>query len=269
MVAGLRRASLLVALAAIPSCNALIGLREGILDEDAGTYPSVSDGAPPSRYVTEVLADRPVAYWRLEETEGDVVHDETGRHHGRYVGNVVLRAKGALVDDGVGVLLDGRTARLEMDDVFRFPGNAPYSVEGWIKSLVPADETQSIPIFERGTPSAPHHGYGMYFGQTFTLFMRQIDLQEGFVQRGSALPRDEFVHFVATYDGESNRLYLNGELVGVGFDPRPLPDVAGVFVWGDFAEPLGAKLTGALDELAVYDYALGEVRARAHFEAAR
>lgn len=245
--------------------------RPGVLEDIEAGAPAVDGGAdaPTSRYVTEVLTDQPLSYWRLEEADGPRIRDEMERHDGRYAGNVVHRAGGALSDGSFGVELDGTTSRLEMDDVFRFPGNAPYSVEGWVRSMVPPESDAAFSIFERSVPADVDYGFGMYFGKTYTLFMREVDTQGGFVQRAGALPRGEFVHFVATYDGRTNRLFLNGELAGASDDVRPLPDVAGAFVWGDFATPQDAKLTGTLDELAVYDHPLDELRARAHYEARR
>ena len=56
--------------------------------------------APSSVYRAAVLADSPLAYWRLGETSGTVAHDETGNgHDGTYVGGVTLGQPGALTGD--------------------------------------------------------------------------------------------------------------------------------------------------------------------------
>jgi len=59
-----------------------------------------STDAPSSVYRATVLADTPLAYWRLGETTGTVAHDETGNgHDGTYIGGYTLGQTGALTGD--------------------------------------------------------------------------------------------------------------------------------------------------------------------------
>src|SRR5438132_14169131 len=56
--------------------------------------------APPS-YQASVLADHPVAYWRLSEATGAVMADASGNGDDRaYAGAVTLCPPGALAPDG-------------------------------------------------------------------------------------------------------------------------------------------------------------------------
>src|SRR5437763_16897142 len=56
--------------------------------------------APPS-YRASVLADHPVAYWRLSEATGAVMADASGNgNDGAYAGTVTLGEPGALASQG-------------------------------------------------------------------------------------------------------------------------------------------------------------------------
>ena len=76
-------------------------------------------------------------------------------------------------------------------------------------------------------------------------------------------------HIVGVYTGTAMRLYLDGTLVGSSSDGRaakvkqtPLRIAYG-YAGGDGA------LFGDIDEIAIYEKALGDERIRAHFEAAK
>ena len=47
-----------------------------LVQTDSAELPDTAPG-----YAAEVLADSPVAYWRLSETSGSTVADETGNGH--------------------------------------------------------------------------------------------------------------------------------------------------------------------------------------------
>src|SRR6185369_14066242 len=54
--------------------------------------------AAPVDYGAAILADNPIAYWRLGETNGTVAHDYWGGHDGEYTG-VTLGLPGYSVSD--------------------------------------------------------------------------------------------------------------------------------------------------------------------------
>src|SRR5262245_49942091 len=86
-------------------------------------------------YRDEVLADRPVAYWRLGEAQGSTANDETGAAHvGIYTGAVDLAVPGAIAGD------PDRAARLGIDggfvsmgNVFDFAGVVSFTLEAWVQ----------------------------------------------------------------------------------------------------------------------------------------
>src|SRR2546422_5200417 len=82
----MRRALLLVIGTALSACG--------------GASTAASPTTPPS-YRASVLADHPVAYWRLDEETGTVMVDASGNgNDGAYAGAVTLGQPGALASDG-------------------------------------------------------------------------------------------------------------------------------------------------------------------------
>src|SRR2546427_12015435 len=75
-----------------------------------GASTAASPTTPPS-YRASVLADHPVAYWRLDEETGTVMVDASGNgNDGAYAGAVTLGQPGAPASDGgtaVGVVPGG------------------------------------------------------------------------------------------------------------------------------------------------------------------
>jgi hypothetical protein len=51
-------------------------------------------------YQSIVLSDSPVAYWRLSEAVGPVLHDLVGGHDGTALNGVIFGRPGALANDG-------------------------------------------------------------------------------------------------------------------------------------------------------------------------
>jgi hypothetical protein len=76
-----------------------------------------------------------------------------------------------------------------------------------------------------------------------------------------------YTHLVATFDGSTARLFVNGiesmSLAAVG----ATADVDVPFVIGENHE--GNEFLGAIDEVAVYGTALSPARVQAHYAAAR
>src|SRR2546430_14521726 len=63
---------------------------------------TVASSAAAKTYTATVLADHPVAYWRMDETTGSTMADASGNaNHGRYVGIYTLGPPGALAGGAV------------------------------------------------------------------------------------------------------------------------------------------------------------------------
>jgi hypothetical protein len=103
-----------------------------------------SDQAPAERaapsYPQVVMADKPVAYWRLGEKVGaTVAKDEMGKHHGQYHGRPTFGERSPIKSDpATAVALDGKSY-VEVPDSPDFSqpttgsGKAGLTVEVWMR----------------------------------------------------------------------------------------------------------------------------------------
>lgn len=90
---------------------------------------------PTAAYQAEVLADSPIAYWRLEETSGSTVVDEVGAFNGTRTG-ATMGAAGAV---GTAYSFDGVDDHLTVTTLGSFGSNiADSTIEFWIKTTTTA-----------------------------------------------------------------------------------------------------------------------------------
>lgn len=216
------------------------------------------------QYAQLVIADGPVAYWRFEESGGTVAVDEMGNYPGTFTGTV---AHGSGIAGSRGAVFDGTTTRVIVGDVFAFAGTAPYTLEVWANPSF-VDGTVRF-LVDRSSSSTPTDGYQLYYADSFTLYAREIQGAEAGYASAPALVANRWAHLVATYDGDSNALYVDGELINSS--PAPALPVAttGRFTLGDLGGDQFYKYPGTLDEVAIYPTALSAARIAAHTAAGR
>ncbi|MBI2895929.1 MAG: LamG domain-containing protein [Deltaproteobacteria bacterium] len=230
---------------------------------DAGP-PAVIDGGVDAgsedRYLDEVLADRPVGYWRLDEVELPDAVDASGNgNDGLYQDGVTLGVLGALASGNTAARFD--LGNMSIGDRFDFEGSSPFSVELWIE---PGQDYDGVVLAK--TDWVEGKGYlgwllVIHLADGNLVFYREDDLV-----RGPRLPPGEFSHVVVTFDGELLVMYVDGEELGRSTSGDSVtPTEAPLLVAG----PSEWKyLAATIDEVALYDEALTEARVLAHFEAA-
>ena len=236
--------------------------------------------APTSSYAQTILADNPVAYWRLDETNGSAVaHDYVGGHDGRYE-NVALGVPGfnPLTPDtavGVGPAYNSTwTANSAIDQIagIDFYGqgpNAEFSVEAWVK--------QNRTSADNGIVTLGFGGGGEQFclsapNGVFKFFVRSADFN-AYVVQGNAGNDTNWHHVVGTIDqaAGSIRLYVDGLLVSAGAVPTGASVAAATTPISIGARESGwvtgndLQLSAAIDDVALYNYPLSATQVRAHF----
>ncbi len=230
-----------------------------------------------------VLADGPLAYWRMGEGSGTVMGDETGDHDGVYVGSPTLGAGGAgAYEDNTAVVFDGVGSYADVGTLGALGSNMAatgVTVEMWLRT----SSTGSIvrPLGVRNTSAKQFLFVGV--NQVTTAQMN------GWV---GVLYRDEsnkrvFMHAhigSGLYDGEWHHLVCalvvspgGGE---VYFDSVAQGTVVthddGVVNAANFNQPIGvgcyldrgspvSHFPGTLDEFAVFEGVLSAARVRAHY----
>jgi concanavalin A-like lectin/glucanase superfamily protein len=230
-----------------------------------GAASTAATGGAATGYAAEVLADQPLAYWRFDERPGaTIASDASGNgRDGNYVGSVQLGADGVIAGDAA-AHFDGNS-NVVVGDFFDFVGTQPFSLEAWIKQ-------DASGLGYQGVCSKLHtalgEGYVLYttnpLNPKFTIYSNDMSAD---VAYGAAISDVVYTHLVATFDGSTARLFVNGiesmSLAAVG----ATADVDVPFVIGENHE--GNEFLGAIDEVAVYGTALSPARVQAHYAAAR
>lgn len=242
-----------------------------------------TDGAL-ADFAAQVLADHPVAYYRLNEVSGSpTVFDSSGNNHHSVTveGGVTLGMPG-LGHGDTGALFDGATgrivvlnsealnpARITMEAVFRWDGPTIFYQR----------------ILQKGSYfSGGKDQYGLFISPNghVAVSIRDVLTVAHSVESTSVIVRGAITHVAATYDGVSISIYINGILDNVksvttvetdilrSWPHTPSDDLAVSLAIGarwevdQTIEKFCRTFNGVIDEVAIYPRALPAERIRAH-----
>lgn len=225
-----------------------------------------------SSYSAEVLADSPIAYWRLGDASGPTAADSAsgGANPGTYNGGFTLGQGGAPQSDpDTAALFNGSTGYVEVPFAAAL-NPASFSVECWAYVTGGAGGFRAV-VSARDIVATNTRG--------FILYASDVNKWEFWIGTGTAawtglvgpaVVLNSWNHLVGTYDGTSSRFYVNGVLVAgptasafVANAARPLRIAAG--------QNEGAAnffVPGTEDEVAVYNTVLSLTRIQAHYTTA-
>ena len=229
-----------------------------------GNATAASTAATAKTYSATVLADHPVAYWRMDETTGSTMADASGNaNQGRYVGIYTLGQPGALA--GGAVAFDGQSGAASVMNSPSLQVNT-VTIEMWIKKHT--DTEYGVYVAKNVEPGG---GAGSSWFQVLNshhngeLEFRVTSDGAPAVLSNSTLALNTWYYVVATYDGATAKIYLNGKLDGtlkVTAVPKQTSDplFIGRRMDGLFAD-------ASLANVAIYSAALSAARIAAHWQA--
>jgi Concanavalin A-like lectin/glucanases superfamily/Bacterial Ig domain/Immunoglobulin domain len=241
----------------------LTGLESG----DAGSYRavvsnpsgSVTSGAATltvlvpeaGSYTEQVMAGSPIAYWQLDETDGDVAHDYAGGNDGTYH-NVTLGAAGP-IGGNTAADFDGASSYVSTVSGL-LNGLEDFTLSGWIR---------------RGGDQANRTGL---FGQNDKVEFGYIDngtlqawTDNGLNVTNSPFPNGDWSFLALVSDGGTLTMYTNGLPAASRAHVTQADNANGFNIGGggifDDIAANGNWFLGQIDEVAVYDRALssGEI----------
>lgn len=214
---------------------------------------------PPPLYRATVLADNPVAYWRLGETSGTQAVDASGNGwHGVYEGSITLGESGLLTGDSDTAVRFPDTGNTNRVSISGFNVSFPngISCEAWIKKAAGVQGT----YLRRGNDFMLDADGGSN-RLRFT-----INAQFGL---GTYLnfPQDGLRHHVAgTFDGSTLRVYLDGQQVSSSQFTGTVNNGSTLLRLGNQDDQPTRVFRGVLDEVALYAHPLSPDRVLAHYE---
>ena len=222
-----------------------------------------TDPADPATYPDEILADSPVAYWRMGEPSGPIVDEVSGRQ-GTLSGGNTTGVAGAIVghpDTAIGSGGGGGTISVPYDVAMNSP---VFSIELWAKFGSNCTDGR-----ENGNHCEVAGTYSLNIGPVDTLpqMTHSFTIWHGVTSGngqilGPTVEYDRWYHLVGSYDGSVQDFYVDGVLVGSNA-------IEFTFQNQDFRLFGGgnkAMENGTIDEVAYYDYALPADRVLAHYQ---
>ncbi|AZZ92957.1 hypothetical protein EUZ85_20375 [Hahella sp. KA22] len=222
-------------------------------------YAAPSSDSPQSAsYEAAVLADSPIAYWRLNETsEQNVAEDKSGNGHLAKVEGNLLVELGVLSSDSAKSFASGG---LSVPDHPSF-AMEQLTLEAWLKPYKAGTDGSSSFLFSHG---GNNYNWGLYESKNrnYCLYVR-IGVVKSVCVGQEDVPANAWSHLVGTYNGSSLILYLNGqERSRLEFAGMPTKN-PGVIQFSNWS---GYRFDGVIDEVAIYDHALNEGEINKHYQ---
>jgi hypothetical protein len=253
-----------------------------------------------SAYASAVLADSPVAYWRLGERPGATTAADasTHKHNGKYHGKPKLGEPGALSHDkntalGLGGPKTKSYVEVPTNKAFSVATSSKgLSVEVWLRpdALSFAGEKSKdaknpyIHWLGKGEGRAQEWGFRFYSSKATDrpnrisayIWNASGDQGSGAYFQDKITP-GKWLHIVATYDDPHHpnaqvRIYRNGvasphnssrQALYKSYHIKPTAGTAPVRLG---TRDLRSFLTGGLDEVAVYPHVLTPAQIRRHWQ---
>lgn len=225
-------------------------------------------------YVSEVLADSPLVYYRL--AGADRVLDSSGNSRTiTEVGSNFTDVASLLASDSNhATLFDNETATgiLNLDDSspVDFPGTASFTLECWFKAST-VDTTFRSLIGWTDENDSGTNSYGLvYQSATGFLGTRRV---AGTTDSTGAQPAGNIqvgttYYVVSTYNGSDLELWVDVISLDTSASAGSQGAYAGDLLVGG-GQFGGSSMKGTLDEVAIYASVLSQARINAHFEAGR
>src|SRR5438128_8287280 len=234
--------------------------------------------AAPTTYANRILSDGPIGYWRLGELPPATTAADSspGGNNGRYSGGVTLGVPG-FHDGDTAALFDGRTGRVVVPNSVSL-NPAHITMEAKVGWGGPNAASPQQRILEKSS-YAEVAQYALNILDTGHVLVEirttAATLAQSSAQSASVIPVgvNTETHIVATFDGKTIRIYLNGMLdsetpagANAGdISPKPPPSTGSDLGIGNQAGR-DRPFNGKIDEVALFGQALTGDQVLAHFQ---
>lgn len=230
-------------------------------------------------YTDVVLADSPLAYYRLGETSGTTLVDSSGNgRNGTYYSSPSLNQTGLLAGDAnKAVDFPNNSARAKVADASWMRVTTAFTAEAWFN----ADATNGsrVIVARTGWSNAESNAATrswhliIYNGYLHIAVTATDGTYVAHHATGYAINTGTTYHAALTFNGTSVKLYLNGSEIYTSntLSGKTVSQVAGYSLGiatehlYDAAADSSGRFDGRIDEVAYYNTALSGARVLAHY----
>jgi Tol biopolymer transport system component len=192
----------------------------------------------------------PVAALSFDEGEGAIAHDSAGHHNGVIHGARWTKSGkyGAALD------FDGGEDIVTIPDSEALDLTEGFTLEAWVRPDGNFGGLPSVLVKEDSEASFSYILSAAWGEEGPSGTLHGAEFTEATVKDPELLLAQSWSHLALTSDGEEMRLYVDGELVETG-PAVPLVESDGALQIGGMI--LGGRFEGKIDEIRLYDEALG------------
>lgn len=194
---------------------------------------------------SQIPTDGLIGYYQFDGN----AQDSSGlEHHGTIIGNV-SSTQGHNGDEDGALLFDG--GYIDLGNPLDFQMTDSISISVWINPVEISD-WQAIVSKWSGFDSS---GYYLGINPNGNLIRWNLDMPNPI--DGNPVQTNEWTHIVASHDGDTTKLYMNGQLVNQEiYDQLITDNIANVFIGSQYNIPNEFTFLGAMDDVLIYNRAL-------------
>jgi hypothetical protein len=243
------------------------GTTYAITSADVGATVRVRVGASnsvgASDYQAGVIQSAPIGYWRFDDSNGTLA-DVRGYKSGAYVNAPTEGTAGLLTGDtDAAVSFNGTSQYADV------PADPVWTASSFSIEIVVKPSTLPINKTIWSTQTSTLTGWWLNTGPTGVVRMFVGDGSAfRFDSSGPVLNAGQTYDLVATWDGTTARLYVNGALVSTGPAATMAPAPGATMRFGAYSSGPGQYWPGVLDDASFYSGILSASTIAAHANAA-
>ncbi len=248
-----------------PSGPAVTVFSDNFTNTNAYTVAAGSVASDKSWYPDVVQADSPIRYCRLDEASGGLAYDSANYLNGTTHGSPTQGTTGLLTGDTdtAYTFASASSQYISFSSAGVATANHPWSLEAWIKT--PSSFSAQMMVVAFGLSGTNHEEAQIYLDATGKAYAGTY----GGDTAGYALAANTVYSLVATWDGTTLTLYVNGVSRETATPGAMTIPGSGIYttIGATAASSPTLFFNGVIDEVAIYTTALSSTRVAAHYTA--